>query len=53
LQQGGHGETAIPWVGNGQTSRLHRAIFANALGADQINSLNVAKRLSRDECSQG
>ena len=37
LQQGGHGETANSWVGNGPNKPIAPGDLANALGADQIN----------------
>ena len=44
LQQSGHGETANSWVGNGPNKPISPGDLANALGADQINGLIVAKR---------
>src|SRR6201996_5755959 len=53
LQQGGHGETANSWVGSGQNRTIAPGDLANALGADQINSLASQSGLSRDDLLQG
>ncbi len=53
LQQGGHGETANSWVGNGPNKQIAPGDLANALGADQINSLMSQSGLSRDELLSG
>jgi len=53
LQQGGHGETANSWVGKGQNKDIPPRDLANALGADQIESLSAQTGLSRDELLQG
>ena len=53
LQQGGHGETANSWVGNGTNKAIAPGDLANALGADQIDSLSAQSGLSRDELLSG
>jgi uncharacterized protein YidB (DUF937 family) len=53
LQQGGHGETADSWVGKGQNKPIKPGDLANALGADQIDSLTSQSGLSRDELLSG
>jgi uncharacterized protein YidB (DUF937 family) len=53
LQQNGHGETANSWVGNGPNKQIAPGDLANALGADQINSLVSQSGLSRDELLSG
>jgi uncharacterized protein YidB (DUF937 family) len=53
LQQGGHGETANSWVGKGQNKPIAPGDLANALGADQIDSLSAQSGLSRDELLSG
>jgi uncharacterized protein YidB (DUF937 family) len=53
LQDGGHGETANSWVGPGPNKAIAPGDLANALGADQINSLMSHTGLSRDELLQG
>ena len=44
FQQSGHGDTANSWVGPGPNKQISPGDLANALGADQINSADVAKR---------
>ncbi|MCC8939215.1 DUF937 domain-containing protein, partial [Bradyrhizobium sp. Arg68] len=53
LQDKGHGDTASSWVGNGPNKSIEPGDLANALGADQINSLASQSGLSRDELLQG
>jgi uncharacterized protein YidB (DUF937 family) len=53
LQQGGHAETADSWVGNGTNKAIAPGDLANALGADQINSLASQSGLSRDDLLDG
>ncbi|EJN14321.1 hypothetical protein PMI42_02119 [Bradyrhizobium sp. YR681] len=53
LQQGGHGETASTWVGKGENKAIAPGDLANALGADQIESLSAQSGLSRDELLSG
>ena len=53
LQQGGHGDTANSWVGNGPNKQIAPGDLANALGADQINSLTAQTGLSRDDLLAG
>ncbi|MET4388499.1 uncharacterized protein YidB (DUF937 family) [Bradyrhizobium sp. F1.4.3] len=53
LQQGGHGETANSWVGKGENKAIAPGDLANALGADQIQSLSAQSGLSRDELLSG
>ena len=53
LQQGGHGETANSWVGTGTNKAISPGDLANALGADQINSLASQTGMSQDELLRG
>jgi len=53
LQQGGHGDTASTWVGKGENKAISPGDLANALGADQIQSLSAQSGLSRDELLSG
>ncbi|WFU80836.1 YidB family protein [Bradyrhizobium sp. CIAT3101] len=53
LQQGGHGETASTWVGKGENKAISPGDLANALGADQIQSLSAQSGLSRDDLLSG
>ena len=53
LQQGGHSETANSWVGNGTNKAIAPGDLANALGADQIDSLASQSGMSRDDLLNG
>ena len=53
LQQSGHGETANSWVSTGPNKQISPGDLANALGADQINSLMSQSGLSRDDLLSG
>ena len=53
FQQSGHGETANSWVSPGPNKQIAPGDLANALGADQINSLMSHSGLSRDELLDG
>ena len=53
LQQGGHGETANSWVGSGTNKAIAPGDLANALGADQIDSLASQSGMSRDDLLNG
>ena len=53
LQQGGQSETANSWVSNGPNKQIAPGDLANALGADQINSLASQSGLSSDELLKG
>jgi uncharacterized protein YidB (DUF937 family) len=53
LQQGGHGETANSWVGQGQNKPISPGDLGKALGADQISALASQSGLSRDELLSG
>ena len=53
FQQNGHGETANSWVSPGPNKQIAPHDLANALGADQINSLVSQTGLSRDELLSG
>jgi uncharacterized protein YidB (DUF937 family) len=53
LQQNGHGETANSWVAPGPNKQIAPGDLANALGADQINSLMSQSGLSRDDLLNG
>src|SRR4030088_2828627 len=53
FQQKGHGDTANSWVSNGPNKQIAPGDLANALGADQIESLSAQSGLSRDELLSG
>ena len=53
LQQGGHGDTANSWVGNGPNRAISPNDLASALGADQINALASQTGMSRDDLLTG
>jgi uncharacterized protein YidB (DUF937 family) len=53
FQQSGHGETANSWVSPGQNKPISQGDLANALGADQINSLMSQSGLSREDLLSG
>jgi uncharacterized protein YidB (DUF937 family) len=53
FQQNGQGETANSWVSPGPNKPVSSGDLANALGADQINSLMSQSGLSRDELLSG
>jgi len=53
FQQSGQSETANSWVGSGPNKQISPGDLANALGADQINSLTSQTGLSRDELLSG
>ena len=53
LQQNGHGDTANSWVSPGPNKQIAPGDLANALGADQINSLMSQSGLSREELLSG
>jgi uncharacterized protein YidB (DUF937 family) len=53
FQQGGHGDTANSWVGNGPNKAIAPGDLANALGADQINALATQSGMSADELLKG
>ncbi len=53
LQQSGHGETANSWVGTGPNKTISPGDLANALGADQIDSLASQSGMSRDDLLNG
>lgn len=53
LQQSGHGDTANSWVGKGENRAIAPGDLANALGADQIDSLASQSGMSRDQLLQG
>ncbi|MGY2939770.1 uncharacterized protein YidB (DUF937 family) [Bradyrhizobium sp. GM6.1] len=53
LQHSGHGDTANTWVGKGENKAIAPGDLANALGADQIESLSAQSGLSRDELLSG
>jgi uncharacterized protein YidB (DUF937 family) len=53
FQQNGHGETANSWVSPGPNKQIAPGDLANALGADQINSLVSQTGLSRDDLLSG
>ena len=45
FQQKGLGDQANSWVSNGPNKQIAPGDLANALGADQISQLTVAKRI--------
>jgi len=53
LQRGGQGETANSWVGKGENKEIAPGDLANALGADQIDSLAAQSGMSRDDLLAG
>jgi uncharacterized protein YidB (DUF937 family) len=53
FQQKGHGDAANSWVSNGPNKQIAPGDLANALGADQIDSLSAQSGLSRDELLSG
>jgi uncharacterized protein YidB (DUF937 family) len=53
LQDGGQGDAANSWVGKGQNKPISPGDLANALGADQINSIASQAGLSRDDLLKG
>ena len=53
FQQKGHGDAANSWVSNGPNKQIAPGDLANALGADQIESLSAQSGLSRDELLRG
>src|SRR5882757_3642525 len=53
FQQKGHGDTASSWVSNSPNKQIAPGDLANALGADQIESLSAQSGLSRDELLSG
>ena len=53
FQQKGQGDTANSWVSNGPNKQIAPGDLANALGADQIDSLSSQSGLSRDELLKG
>src|SRR5437868_4842252 len=53
LQQSGQGDKANSWVGTGENKPIAPGDLANALGADQINTLASQSGLSRDELLDG
>jgi uncharacterized protein YidB (DUF937 family) len=53
FQQNGQGDTANSWVGKGENKPIAPGDLANALGANQIDSLASQSGLSRDELLKG
>ena len=53
FQQNGLGDQADSWVSNGPNREVSPGDLANALGADQIDSLVSQSGLSRDDLLQG
>jgi uncharacterized protein YidB (DUF937 family) len=53
FQQNGQGDTASSWVGKGENKPIAPGDLANALGANQIDSLASQSGLSRDELLKG
>lgn len=53
FEQGGQGEVAKSWVGNGQNKSISPNDLASALGGDRINELMSMSGLPRDELLNG
>jgi uncharacterized protein YidB (DUF937 family) len=53
FNQNGQGDTANSWVGKGENKPIAPGDLANALGANQIDSLASQTGLSRDELLSG
>jgi uncharacterized protein YidB (DUF937 family) len=53
MHQNGLGDAANSWIGSGPNKAVNPNDLANALGADQINSLMAHSGLSRDELLDG
>jgi uncharacterized protein YidB (DUF937 family) len=53
FQDAGHGSAANSWVGNGPNHTISSDDLANALGADQINTLMAHSGLSREDLLAG
>jgi uncharacterized protein YidB (DUF937 family) len=53
FQQSGHGDTANSWVNPGPNKQIAPRDLADALGADQINTLTSQTGLSREELLAG
>jgi uncharacterized protein YidB (DUF937 family) len=53
LQEGGQSDAANSWVGKGQNKPISPGDLANALGADQIDSIASQAGLSRDDLLKG
>jgi uncharacterized protein YidB (DUF937 family) len=53
FQQNGQGEVVQSWVGKGPNKAISPNDLANALGADQINTLAGFSGMSRDEMLNG
>ena len=53
FQQNGQGDTANSWVGKGENKPIAPGDLANALGADQIDSVASHSGMSRDELLRG
>jgi uncharacterized protein YidB (DUF937 family) len=53
FQQSGQGETANSWVGHGPNKAISSDDLAQALGADQINTLMAHTGLSREDLLAG
>jgi uncharacterized protein YidB (DUF937 family) len=53
LQKGGQGEVANSWVGKGENKAISPGDLANALGADQIDSIASQAGMSRDDLLKG
>jgi uncharacterized protein YidB (DUF937 family) len=53
FRQGGHGDVAGSWVGNGPNRPISPGDLSKALGTDQINTLMSQSGLSRNELLTG
>ncbi|MCL2713098.1 MAG: YidB family protein [Alphaproteobacteria bacterium] len=53
LQQAGHGDVVKSWLSDGANKSISPGDLADALGADQINSLAAHSGMSRDDLLAG
>jgi uncharacterized protein YidB (DUF937 family) len=53
FQEHGHSEAANSWMSDGPNKQISPDVLANALGADQINTLVAQTGLSRDDLLSG
>jgi uncharacterized protein YidB (DUF937 family) len=53
LQQGGLGDAANSWVGNGPNKAVSPGDLASALGTDRLDQIASQSGMSRDELMQG
>ena len=53
LQQGGLGDAANSWVGNGANKQVSADDLSKALGTDQLDQIAAQSGMSRDQLLQG